>query len=182
MALITRISRIFRSDIHAVLDRIEDPGQLLRQAVREMDEALLQDERRCKLLQRDLQDIDPQRQDLDRQLARLDTELDLCFKSGKQDLARSLVKRKLEIERLVSTLEIRRQHLQQEVVTLDHRLQHNRTRLSSMQQKLEILDNKPVPGCAADTTADRYHIFSVPVSNEAVEIAYLQEQQKRAGS
>ena len=40
MALINRMSRLFTADVHAVLDRIEEPDVLLRQAIREMEEAL----------------------------------------------------------------------------------------------------------------------------------------------
>ena len=34
MPLINRVSRLFRADLHAVLDRIEEPDVLLRQAAR----------------------------------------------------------------------------------------------------------------------------------------------------
>jgi len=51
MLLISRISRLFRADLHAVLDRIEEPEALLRQAIREMEELLAQDEQRSRLLQ-----------------------------------------------------------------------------------------------------------------------------------
>ena len=40
MALITRISRLFKADFHAVLDQIEEPEVLLRQAVREMEDSI----------------------------------------------------------------------------------------------------------------------------------------------
>ena len=43
MALITRVSRLFQADLHAVLDRIEEPEVLLKQAVREMEEELARD-------------------------------------------------------------------------------------------------------------------------------------------
>ena len=36
MALINRMSRLFTADIHAVLDRIEEPNVLLKHAIREM--------------------------------------------------------------------------------------------------------------------------------------------------
>ena len=38
MALINRMSRLFTADVHAVLDRIEEPEALLKQAIREMEE------------------------------------------------------------------------------------------------------------------------------------------------
>ena len=44
MALITRVARLFRADLHAVLDRIEEPDVLLKQAVREMEEELASEE------------------------------------------------------------------------------------------------------------------------------------------
>ncbi|MGH8626524.1 MAG: PspA/IM30 family protein [Gammaproteobacteria bacterium] len=50
MALITRVARLFRSDLHVVLDRVEEPEVLLRQAIREMEEELSSDEQRIKLM------------------------------------------------------------------------------------------------------------------------------------
>ncbi|RLA35148.1 MAG: hypothetical protein DRR11_01080, partial [Gammaproteobacteria bacterium] len=40
MALINRISRLFKADFHAVLDQIEEPEQLLKQAIRDMEDEL----------------------------------------------------------------------------------------------------------------------------------------------
>ena len=37
MALINRLSRLFKADFHAVLDQIEEPELLLKQAIREME-------------------------------------------------------------------------------------------------------------------------------------------------
>ena len=51
MALITRLSRLFEADFHAVLDRIEEPELQLKQAVREMQFAVDQGRQRIKLLQ-----------------------------------------------------------------------------------------------------------------------------------
>ena len=58
MALVTRISRLFQADFHAVLDRIEEPDLQLRQAVREMQYALEQDQQRLQLLQHEAEQLD----------------------------------------------------------------------------------------------------------------------------
>ena len=50
MTLIARVSRLFRADLHAVLDRVEEPDLVLRQAVREMEEDLARDGRRADAL------------------------------------------------------------------------------------------------------------------------------------
>ena len=49
MALVNRISRLFRADFHAVLDQIEEPDLLLRQAIREMQDDMAQDEQQMIL-------------------------------------------------------------------------------------------------------------------------------------
>ena len=51
MALINRISRLFTADVHAVLDRIEEPDVLLKHAIREMDEELASSEQRVRQLE-----------------------------------------------------------------------------------------------------------------------------------
>ncbi|MGH8514681.1 MAG: PspA/IM30 family protein, partial [Gammaproteobacteria bacterium] len=86
MALITRVSRLFRSDLHAVLDRIEEPEVLLRQAIREMEEDLSSDEQRIKLMKHEQGQIAGRLSDLDQQLAEIEEQLDVCFASKKEDL------------------------------------------------------------------------------------------------
>ena len=65
MALITRVSRLFRADFHAVLDRIEEPDVLLKQAVREMEEDIARDEQRGKALTHEQGQLDKRSRDLD---------------------------------------------------------------------------------------------------------------------
>ena len=51
MALINRMSRLFTADVHAVLDRIEEPDVLLKHAIREMEEELARSEQRVRQLE-----------------------------------------------------------------------------------------------------------------------------------
>ena len=55
MALMTRVARLFRADVHAVLDRLEEPDVLLRQAIREMEESLAADREQARRLARELE-------------------------------------------------------------------------------------------------------------------------------
>jgi len=95
MTLITRIARLFRADLHAVLDRIEEPETLLRQAIREMEEQQAADEQCLHDLDRDTGQLAARQEELGSALAGMEGELDLCFAHGKDDLARALIKRKL---------------------------------------------------------------------------------------
>jgi len=112
MALITRVTRLFRSDLHAVLDCIEEPHILIKQAVREMQESNDADEQRVKLLDHEHKQVLSRQADLDQCFGQIKEELDICFESGKDDLARALIKRKLETQRQAKALARKRNSLE----------------------------------------------------------------------
>ncbi len=107
MALITRMSRLFTADLHAVLDRLEEPDVLLKQAIREMEDELALREHRIRLLDHEREQCTRQAADIDRELARTAEQLDVCFDSGEEQLARTLLKRRLEMEQVVARLRTR---------------------------------------------------------------------------
>lgn len=179
MPLITRITRLFRSDLHAVLDRIEEPDILLKQAVRDMEEELIRDERRFKLLRHELAISLAQQDGLNPKLEQLDEELDICFASGKEDLARVLIRKKLEAGRLLKAAGRKQQQLQDDLTELETRLEENRTRLETMRQKLEILAQSMDSEREQDNAMNNYRLHDTTVTNEDVDVALLMEKQKR---
>ena len=104
MALINRLSRLFSADFHAVLDRIEEPELLLKQAIREMEEELARSEQRIKWLQQEQRQLSAQEDDIEQSLSKLEEEMDICFASDKEELARGLVRRKLEAQLLLKSV------------------------------------------------------------------------------
>ena len=96
MALMTRMTRLFRADAHAVLDRLEEPVALLRQAVREMEAALEADEHARRQLDRQHSQVLARQAELARGIENTNQELDVCFEAGNEKLARTLLRRRLE--------------------------------------------------------------------------------------
>jgi phage shock protein A len=178
MALITRVSRLFQADFHAVLDRIEEPGVLLSQAVREMEEALDRDEQRSKVLQHEQRQLGIRETDLEQSLHDIEEELDTCFAAGNDDLARACIRRKLEAQRLGKNLSRKRGVLGETLDDLDSRIRENRARLESMRQKAELLAEES----ARARPADNWTLPEVTVRDEDVEVAFLREKQHRSGS
>ncbi|UCE89995.1 MAG: PspA/IM30 family protein [Pseudomonadota bacterium] len=182
MALITRVSRLFRADLNAVLDRIEEPDVLLRQAVREMEEDLARDEQRVKLLDHEHGQLLARQNDLAQAQGEIEEELDVCFASGKDDLARSLVKRKLETQRFLKLLSRRNEQLEEARSTLRSRLEENHTRLESMRQKAELLAERNTGSEAPEPWDTATMSTSVCVGEADIEVALLREKQKRSRS
>jgi phage shock protein A len=175
MALVTRVSRLLQADFHAVLDRIEEPDVLLRQAVREMQEELARDEQRSKLMQHEQGQIGARMRELEQSLRETEAQLDVCLDSGNDELARNCVRRKLEAQRFCKSLARKRQALQEALGQLDARISENRSRLESMQQKAELLAGDS----AREQPADSWSLAEFSVREEEVDVALLHEKQRR---
>lgn len=180
MALINRVSRLLRADLHAVLDRVEEPEVLLRQAVREMDAALGEDRRRARRLAHEHARLAARVRDGDEALARIAAELDLCFDAGQDDLARRLLKKRLEHERSRTATARRAGAMAEDLERLRQSIDDNQARLDAMREKADLLAAEDAHAAAPETVP---HAFDEPaVTAEDVEIAFLGEQRRRSRS
>lgn len=184
MALINRISRLFKADFHAVLDHIEEPEALLKQAIRDMEDDLSATEQRIKLCMRDHDALSVRAGELESSIAEINVQLDLCFESDKDDLAKSLIRKKLEAERLLKRLSAKHvaddKYLDEQQTMLDE----NQTTLESLRQKAELFAQRMPLSSSSDSEFDdiAWMAREMTVGDDEVEIAYLREKSTRASS
>ena len=174
MALVTRLSRLFQADFHAVLDRIEEPDLQLRQAVREMQFTLDQDQQRLQLLQHEAAQIDKAARAASANLVSYDEELDICLAAKKDDLARDLIRRKLASEKQVQALQQQFASIELQRQNLEKQINEQDQQLTSMKQKLELL----VSDDDGFSRGEFNHADTI--RSEEIEIALLREKQRRA--
>lgn len=174
MALINRMSRLFTADVHAVLDRIEEPDVLLKHAVREMEEELARGEQRLRALAHEHDALGERQRKTEAMLAELGIQLDVCFENGNDELARKVVKRRLETERLERQVVERRAALAKELAALRTAVDEQREQLDVMRQKAELL--------ATTAGADDFRGGDFVIGDAEVEVAFLRERQKRQRS
>jgi phage shock protein A len=179
MALITRVSRLFRADVNAVIDRLEEPEILLKQAIREMEETLTLDEQRAKVITLELKQITSRQNDILQALTQAGEELDLCFASGNETLARVLLKRKLESERMQKYLSRKQEELAAAGEELRKRTDENRSRLESMRQKAELLTDTENNEMESHAWNEPDFMRQFVVNDDDIELAFLREKQKR---
>ena len=173
MALINRLSRLFQADFHAVLDRIEEPDIQLKQAVREMQLALDQDEQHLSLLQHETEQLNKAGTAANEALQTFDEELDICLAAEKEDLARDLIRRKLTSEKQLRSVKQQVETITAQMKRLDKQIDEQRQQLTSMKQKLELLvDDENIGVVGQFNNADN-------IRNEEIEIALLREKELR---
>lgn len=178
MALINRVTQLFKADVHAVLDRIEEPEQVLRQAIREMQDELGESERRAATLQQEAEEYTARKADLERRIVEIDKELDFCFAKDKTDLARSLVRRKLEAGRLAKRLEARLASVAKRLDGTRAEIERQRTALESLQQKASVFASQPVVERDHDDVA--FLAGELVIGEDELDIAFLKEQEQRS--
>ena len=176
MALVTRLSRLFQADVHAVLDRIEEPDLQLRQAVREMQLALDQDRQRLKLLRHEYSQLMRNLSEGEAMLKTFDEELDTCLAANKDDLARDLIRRKLANERQAQAIHNQSETVATQIEALERQIEEQDQQLTGMKQKLELLAS------STERWVDGNYCHSDAIRNEEIEIALLREKERRAGT
>jgi len=174
MALITRLSRLFHADMNAVLDHIEEPDLLLKQAIREMEETLTHNDRKVKLLDLEQKKLLSKQAEIIQSLTDLDLQLTICFESDKDELARVLIKRKLEAPQVLKAVTTNIANSVENGVQLKNQLKEHQSQLSSMKQKAEIFNQEG----SANNTDGNWEQHSFSIQDEDVEVALLHEKQK----
>ena len=175
MALINRMSRLFTADVHAVLDRIEEPDVLLKHAIREMEEELARSEQRVRQLEHERAALADRHRRVQAAIAELASQLDVCFANGNDELARKVVKRKLETEKLGTHVTERGAIVDKELAERRGLVDEQRERLDVMRQKAELLAASPSGG-------DDWGRTGFAVAEDEVEVALLRERQARKPS
>ena len=172
MALISRVSRLFKADFHAVLDQIEEPEQLLKQAIREMEDSIAVSEQRIRAARHD-QDVMIRRLAvLEESLPDVQSEIDLCFDSGKTELARNLIRKKLEVEKICRRLQQQIESNDNDLGDQQTLLDENRGTLDGLRQKAELFARRTPPGAAGDSQSGVFDWAErdLRVSDDEVEI------------
>ena len=184
MAIINRLARLFKADFNAILDQVEEPQALLRLAIRDMEEDLQQTEVYRQQAQVDTDELIQRKGELERSLTEHAIALDTCFEAGKKDLAREVIKRKLETERLFERLVARLEASEKAVEGLKKISGDNNATLESLRQKAELFTEKP-SHCHTDKSTSSEVAWrgqKLQVSDSDIEVAFLQEQKRRIQS
>lgn len=177
MAIMNRVGRLFRADVHAALDQLEEPDLLLKQAIREMEETLAHSAQQLQAREHEQRDLGQRREEIQRGLASVAGELDLCFAAGNEGLQRMLLRRRLEGERLIAQIGQRADGVTATTQALRKQIDEQRRRLESMRERAAVFDRDATSAINRAWSGE-----SVTVSDADVELALLRERALRGGS
>ncbi|MFQ5485662.1 MAG: PspA/IM30 family protein [Desulfobacterales bacterium] len=178
MVILARLMRIFRADIHGVMDHLEDRGLLLKQHLRDMEESLCRKEEKLKRLfiSRDLVKKDQEKSKIG--INNIERDLAVAIKKEKDDIARMLIKK---LKPLAKIEEDRQHHidsLDQEITYFDHALKHQHLQYEQLKQKADAyLHRKEQKGWEQTFAAMGPNRTWQELSEEEVELELLQRKE-----
>ena len=115
MSIMTRLVRVFKADIHSVIDRLEDKSHLLKQCFRDMEEALVQKESRLKKMITSRDQIKREEEKYLHEIEKLEQDMIAAIHKDKNDIARLLIKN-------VKSLTVHREELEDHLEILEYRI------------------------------------------------------------
>lgn len=180
MALINRLTRLVRADFHAVLDQIEEPEAVLAEAIREMSAHIEKGQGELSQLVGVEQQMATRLQRLKQSIADIAHELDVCFEHQRDTLSRTLLRRRLQAERSVAQIQSRREQIRSRIDDQRRSIEEQVATLESLRQKSALVSSCDTAKVTPASSYEEAHLLNV--SDDDVEIAFLREQQRRAGS
>lgn len=179
MTLISRIERLFKADVHGVLDWLEDPEAVLKQSIRDMEAEIGAGEQRLADLSRKADRLQAFIATLEAKIAELAEQIDICFAEDNPELARRLIRKKLEAEKRLKMASSMLTDMVAKKEAQQQKLQQQREQLDAIVEKMQLfVDNACEP--TRQDAASAFESASVAVSDEEVEIAFLHEKRVRA--
>jgi phage shock protein A len=183
MVLIKRISQLFKADFHAVLDQIEEPEQLLKQAIRDMEDDLSVAGQHINQRAHEQESLAMRKSEQQQRLDEFEAQLDLCFESENDELAKKLIRKKLEAQRLLKHLSVKHSANERSLIEQQSRLDENRLTLEGLKQKADLF-TQHAPCATEKSGFDDIGRLAADISigEDEVEIAFLREKNLRLAS
>jgi len=192
MKFLDRALRLIRADAHGVVDHLEESSLLLKQHLREAEVEVTRKRVRVESLEREEQQITEAVDRLERQLRKLDEDVELALAGDKEELARFAVKRLLPVRASLTALRERGEMIHKERVRIADRLAQQeeqyeelcrevKLRLAAAQREKAARDADLGAGAIWDADSTLAGSCSASASDEEVELELLRRRGLTAG-
>jgi phage shock protein A len=181
MTLITRITRLFKADLHGILDGLEEPQEVIKQAIRDMEEDIATQERRLEELRAIRQRLAREAQETTATMQEIESQIDLCFAAENESLARNLIRKRLEMARRAKGIARAQEETQAQSDELATRIATYKAQLASVVQKLRVYEETQPRHPWASSPCAALQGGSV-ITDDEVEVAFLEEKRRRSGA
>lgn len=178
MAIFSRMLRLFKADVHGVMDQLEDKGLLLKQYLREMETALEEKDARLTATQQSLRQstIDLARRN--DEIEKLEKDLELAVRKDKDDIARMLIRKRRILQSSCEQLSRHIESLTEAQEDMSETLTQQRLQYDQLKLKITAFNrqSKPEGLEAVVAAADAAQGWKAPTEEE-IELELLRRKE-----
>jgi phage shock protein A len=142
MGIIGRVARLITADVHGVLDHLEEPKAILKQAIREMEEEIEQSESRLLALRKQSEKLERAAADAARRMDESTEETRVALGEGDERISRSFCRRMLEAERRLRSLGTQRADLEKQLIEREKALAVQKEKHRQIVEKASLLSDE----------------------------------------
>jgi phage shock protein A len=181
MTLIARITRLCKADLHGLLDSLEEPEEVIKQAIRDMEEDIATQERQLEQLRAVWQRLEREAQQTTATMQEIASQIDICFAAENEPLARHLLRKRLEMAGRAKAITQAQDETRAQSDALATRIAMQKAQLARVVQKLRAYETTRPHQPWASSPCVPLQGGSV-VTDEEVEVAFLEEKRRRSGA
>jgi phage shock protein A len=178
MGIFTRMLRLWKADMHGVMDQLEDKGLLLKQYLREMEGSLQQKEARCEALTQGCRKIQRDITLRGEEIEKFNKDIDLAVVKSKDDMARMLIRKRQSLQASCAHLQQQLELVTEQQRSLSEVLEHQRMQYDQLKLKSEAFFRQEQTRQYEDHLAGFNGLtgFQTPTEDE-VELELLQRKE-----
>lgn len=177
MSIATRFIRLWKADLHGVMESIEDKGLLLKQCLREMEDELESRKTAIHTLVKKAEKAGQEEKALQQEKSKVENDLEAAVSMGKDDIARFLIRKRLLFCRHLDELAGYIQRVEQDIINA-------RGAVAARQEQYEEMQMRAAEFFRSAENKEWEHMFSeiMPAlsfkepSDEEVELELLQRK------
>jgi phage shock protein A len=137
MGIMTRFTRIFKADIHGVMDQIENKELILKQCLREMEASLSKKQASLVQLRSALEQVRDETRKMKREKEKTEQDLRIAIIKEKDDIARLLIRKRMKADHHIEIAFTRTESFEKQIALLTENIDAQKHQYAEMQLRAE---------------------------------------------
>jgi phage shock protein A len=177
MTIMTRFIRLFKADVHGVMDQLEDKKLLLKQYLREMETSLDQKEAQLSTLSTRIDRLTAHSQRQTAEITKIDQDVDLALSEEKNDIARRLIRRRIDLTTAVGQIKDQISAASKEKASLAETINDQQLQYETLKARAETwhshAENETFADAARSFPTD---VGSIQIRDEQIELELIRRK------
>ncbi len=176
MSILTRVTRLFKADIHGVMDQLEDKELLIKQYLREMENSLQNKDIHLQQISTSLTENNNRQIKHQLEIEKLEKDLELALRKEKDDIARLLIRKQRTQQMHYKQLKTQHGFLEKQIEQLTATIDKQRLLHESLKSKALAFCHSQTKNCDAGLLMSDYENSNI-LADDEIELELIRRKE-----